>query len=158
MNLVKLTLWLILAMPIMAFAHSGRIPGGLILGIIVGWPAMFSAIHCLIVLLVNWKKLFKYPSLVIISTIITFFTSLLLAVSAFMYAIVLGDTVMGNNNYYSQHGWELLALFFVILANFWMIKWAFKTPRKQHQLEFNNKDMTSSINEALGIKDNKGST
>ena len=155
-NFIKQILWLILLMPVMAFAHSGRIPGGLILGIIVIWPAIFSAIHCLIVLLIRWKSLFRYPSFVMISKIITFFTSLLLAVSAFMYTITLGDTVMGGNDYYSQHPWELLALLFVILANLWMIMWAFKTPRKQYQLLFKKDDTTSSINEALGIKDNKG--
>jgi len=63
---------------------------------------------------------------------------------------------MGGNDYYSQHPWELLALLFVILANLWMIMWAFKTPRKQYQLLFKKDDTTSSINEALGIKDNKG--
>lgn len=154
----KYLIWLALCLiPSVAYAHSGRIPGGLILGIIVVWPAIFSAIHCLIVLLIRWKALFRYASLVIISKIITFFTSLLLAVGAFMYAIVLGDTVRGGNEYYSQHSWELIALLFVILANLWMIKWAFKTPRNQHQLLFNKKnETTSSINEALGMKENKG--
>jgi len=76
-----------------------------------------------------------------------------------MYAITLGDTVLGNNNYYSQHPWELVALLLVILANFWMIRWAFRIPRKQHQLLFNKQNETTrSINEALGIKEDKGTT
>jgi len=132
-NLAKQILWLLLFfMPVVAFAHSGRMPGGLILSIIVGWPAIFSAIHCLIVLFLRWKTFFRYSWLVTISKLITVLTSVLLGVSAFMYAITLIDTMMGNNDYYLEHIWELLVLLLVILTNLWMIKWAFKTPREQY--------------------------
>jgi len=127
-------------MPVLAFAHSGRMPGGLILSIIVGWPAIFSGVHCLVVLLMHWKNLFRTSWLVTISKLITVLTSVLLAVSIFIYTMTLIDTLMGSNDYYSEHSWQLLVLLLLIVANFRMIKWAFKIPRKQYVELVGNKE------------------
>ncbi|MCK4843321.1 MAG: hypothetical protein KAT04_15790 [Methylococcales bacterium] len=58
-----------------------------------------------------------------------------------------------QESYFSTHNGILAALFIVVLINLIVVVWSFNIPKKQYrQLRL---DKADSINEILGIKDNK---
>jgi len=156
MTLVKYVPWFLLFLPLVVFAHGG-VPVQTILGIFIIGPALFSAVHSVLILLLRWQQMFRYSWCVNISIVITIFSTLLFMLSAYMFGASLIDAVTGGNSELLDLHWYLLLFFFVIITNLLMIIWAFKIPKKQYQLLLNEKfETTSSIFEALGIKENKG--
>ncbi len=155
MKLIKYTLWLLLLLPSLAFAHG--IPVEAMVVILVVWPMLISAVYGLIVLFLRWKQFFKYQWIMIISYILSLATLGLLAVSVTVFGSVILALISDEQNYFSEHFMQLFLLFLVVILHLGIEVWLFRAPIKQYrQLTGKTNEEIRSINHALGIKDNEG--
>jgi hypothetical protein len=138
-----------------AFAHG--IPAQAMVTILIVWPMLITGIYGALVLLLRWKRLFKHQWITIISYILALGSLGLLAVSLWVFGTVVFELDSGNQDYFSEHYLQLFLLFLVVIFHVGVVTWIFRIPIKQYrQLAEKTNEAASSINNALGIKDNEG--
>ncbi|MBL1321230.1 MAG: hypothetical protein COA63_009250 [Methylophaga sp.] len=142
-------LGLLLLAPSLAHAHGfGLMFEWIAAGVYVG----ITLVHGSIIFLLRWKVLFKHLWL----------TSLSLFVSVAM--LLLGFVIVGDfytnymePRYLPKKKDEFILIFILVIVSMLAILWLFSLPIKQYQ-QLSNKsgETTISINEALGINNDKG--
>lgn len=141
-------LWLLLLLPSTAYAHN--------FGLLFEWAGISACFimvitHWALVLLLCWTQLFKHLWLTILSSTLSAINML--------FAYLIFSEVLSNYldpNYLRGQKNDFITLFIVLTINFVAVLWLARLPIKQYkQLSDNKNDASSSINEALGIKDKK---